>query len=854
MCRNPSLILRWSCLCAKPLLVVLPLILASVAATFAQTSPGPSQPLITQPINERNLVVLAGNTRPEAQSPANDRGVVPDSMPLPHLMLQLRRPTAQERALERLIDQLHDPRSPNFHHWLSAGELGAQFGPAAADIQTITVWLQQHGFTVNSVYPNGMVIDFSGTAGQIRTAFHTEIHKLSVNGVAHIANMSDPQIPAALAPAVVGIVSLHNFMPHPATVRKSPAFTSGGKYYMAPPDLATIYNFKPLFASGTTGQAQTIYLLEDADMYDNHDWTTFRSGFGLSSYAGATLTTVHPQPTSGSPNCTDPGAAERDFETELDTEWASAAAPSAAIVVASCADTTTVWGGLYALQNLVNSPSPPAIMTVTIEECEVYFGAQNATYNTAYQTGVVEGISIYVAAGDWAEAQCDGGTTTGVATHGIGVSGFASSPYVVAVGGTDFADTYLGQNSTYWNSTNTSSEGSAQSYVPEIAWNTTCGSKLFATYTGYTTTYGASGFCNSSTGKNYLAAWGGSGGPSACATGAPSTPGVVSGTCTGYPKPSWQTGVIGIPTDGVRDLPDVALFSSSGPWNHAYVVCFSDTRKGQGGTKCKGTASGWTYGWGGTSFATPIWAGIQALINQTAGDRQGNPNYQLYKLAATEYGSSGSSACNSSNGNAVAGSCIFYDITQGDNDTDCQADSGTLYNCYLPSGTYGVMSTSNSSYEPAYQATVGWDFVTGLGSVNAANLVNNWGAGNPALTVTPMTTIYASGPPFKPASFSYTLSATNGSVEYSITNVPSWLTASSMSGTVTASPETVTFTVNSNAKSLPPGSYVAEVNFNNVTDLEGSTKRAAELIVLPPKEGGSPPGCGQTSSGSNTCD
>jgi subtilase family serine protease len=465
-------------------------------------------------------------------------------------------------------------------------------------------------------------------------------------------------------------------------------------------------------------------MIESSNMYADSDWTTFRSAFGLSGYSG-TLTTIQPQPSSGPANCTNLGASSRDFETTLDAEWATAAAPDAALYIANCKDPATGWGGTIALLNLVSQPIPPAIMTVTIEDCEVYFGTANANYNTAYQTGVAGGASIYVAAGDWTEGQCDGGN---VATHGIGVSGYASTPYNVAVGGTDFSDTYSGTNSTYWNSTNKPTYGSAKSYIPEIPWNSTCGSVLSATFNMHSTTYGASGFCNSSVGENpdyYASTWGGSGGPSGCATGAPWIPGVVSGTCAGYPKPVWQTGVIGIPNDGVRDLPDVSLFSSFSPWKHGYIICFSDTSNG--GVPCTTSPSGWSYDWGGTSFATPIWGAIQALINQKTGvGRWGLPTYRLYDIAAKEYGSSGSSACNSSNGNSVGSSCIFYDVTLGDNDAPCQADSGTLYNCYLPSGTTGVLSTSNSVYAPAYKATTGWDFATGIGTVNVANLVMNW--------------------------------------------------------------------------------------------------------------------------------
>ena len=714
---------------------------ASWPAALAQTAGGRAQPLITQSVNNGNLVGLAGNTRPEAQNPANDRGRVNDAMPMPHLILQLRRPAAQEQALATLIDQLHDPNSPNYHHWLTATDIGVQFGPAASDIATVTNWLTQQGFTVNTVYPNGLAIEFSGTAGEVRSAFHTEIHNLSVNGATHFANVTNPQIPAALAPLVVGVVSLNDFRPHPQAVHKPQAtgdFNKNGNFYITPPDLATIYNFNPAFNGGITGKGQTIYLVEDSDLYTAggtvNDWATFRTGFGIpvANYPGASLTTIHP-------NCSDPGVNDDDSEAIIDAEYASAAAPGAAIVMAVCNNFVAM------LQTMFNNPGtyPPAIMSISYGECEALNGAtNNAAFRNVYQTGVAEGWSIYVSAGDQGAGGCNFGGKT--VTDGVGVNGFASTAYNVAVGGTDFGDTFAGQNSTYWSSTNTATFGSALSYIPEIPWNTTCGSQLFATFNGFATTYGASGFCNSSFVNNtdggfYLENWAGSGGQSLCAQGTASVSGVISGTCTGWPKPSWQSGLLGNPADTLRDLPDVSMFASFGPWLHAYAICFSDTANQ--GTTCTGTAAGWSTGWGGTSFGSPIWAGIQALINQYTGSIQGNPNPVLYALAASEYGASGSSVCNSGNGNTVAASCIFYDVTQGDMDVPCARNppgTGVLYSCYLPSGNNGVMSSNTNAYAPTFTTGTGWDFATGIGTVNVYNLITNWassGGGNASLTV-----------------------------------------------------------------------------------------------------------------------
>ncbi len=211
--------------------------------------------------------------------------------------------------MEAFTASLQNPASPNFHKWLTAAEFGQRFGIAESDIQTITDWLRAHGFTVNSVYAGHMVIEFSGNAGQVRNAFRTSIHNLDVDGVHHIANVSDPQIPEALAPAVAGVVSLHDFKAHkmsriaPRKNKTSGAqytFSPNGQVYelVAPADIATIYDFNPLFAKGITGKGQTIIVVEDSDLYRTSDWTTFRSTFGLSYNirCAAHWTTVHPAP------------------------------------------------------------------------------------------------------------------------------------------------------------------------------------------------------------------------------------------------------------------------------------------------------------------------------------------------------------------------------------------------------------------------------------------------------------------------------------------------------------------------------------------------------------------------------
>ncbi len=737
-----------------------------------------SRPRIVAPIDETVRASLAGNVHPEAR-PANDRGRVADALPMEHVLLQLKRSPEQEKALEEFVNQLQTPGSPNFHHWLTAQEFGERFGLAQPDLDMVTAWLRSHGFQVNVVYPSGIVIDFSGTAGQVRQAFRTEIHQLQVNGERHIANTIDPSIPAALAPVITGVVSLHDFHAKPLhrmrKARSDFTFTDilgNATYAVVPADLATIYNLNPLFSAGTTGQGQTIVLIEDTDLFSNSDWNTFRSTFGLSSYISGSLSTVHPALSGGVNNCSAPGViAPNDAEAILDAEWASAAAPNAAIVMAACADTSTTFGGLIAIQNLLNGGTPPAIMSISYGQCETVNGAAaNAAYYSAYQQAVTQAVSVFVAAGDSGAAGCD--NSVAEATHGIGANAFASTPYNVAVGGTDFSDTFSGTNANFWNSSNTPAFGSARSYIPEIPWNDSCASVLLSAYLGYSPTYGSTSLCNDPVfGSLFMTTVGGGGGPSQCATGIPAVSGVVGGTCAGWPKPSWQT-VFGNPNDGVRDTPDISLFAADGLWGHYYVFCWSDT--GHGGAACGSDPSAWS-GAGGTSFASPIMAGIQALINQKAGGPQGNPAPVYYQLAAAEYGASGSSSCNSSNGAAAASSCIFYDVTQGDMDVDCAGP-----NCYLADGSVGVLSTSNSAFQSAYGTNVGWDFATGIGTVNAANLVNGWPASaqNFTLSSSPSSVTVVQG---NSGAATITVTPQNGfggAVSLSVSGAPNGVTAS----------------------------------------------------------------------------
>ncbi|MGA2852464.1 MAG: protease pro-enzyme activation domain-containing protein [Terracidiphilus sp.] len=754
-------------------------LLVAVAALFsiatekaaAQTHLSPyaggqnTRALITKPIDEARLATLRGNTHPAANA-ENDRGPVEDSFPMDHMQLVLQRPPELEKALDAFMQEQQRKGSPDYHHWLSAKEFAARYGVSPQDIEKVSNWLQSHGFRIDNVLPNGMAIEFSGTAGQVRQTFHTQIHNLDVEGQTHFANMSNPQIPASLTWVVVGVHALHNFMPH-AMIKQHSNFTivDGYSTYYAfvPADLATIYNLNPAFANGITGAGQTIAVIEDTNIANASDVATFRAAFGLAAYAG-TFSQMNPNEDG---ECGNPGVNGAEREAALDAEWAGASAPNANIVLASCADTGSMFGGLLALQSLINSANPPQIVSMSYGECEAENGATaNASYVAAYQQAAAEGVSVFVSSGDEGAASCDADTT--VATHGIAVSAFTSTPYNVSVGGTDFGDYYASFQknglpvTTYWSASNNAADGSALSYIPEIAWNDSCASQLIYTTFDqaeghFNQSYGSTGFCNSTVGKDDFQTTGsGSGGPS---------------TYELNNKPAWQS-VLGNPSDNTRDIPDVSLFAANGIWDHFLLFCLSDPA--ESGTPCDYSSSNYTnvldhLAAGGTSFSSPIMAGIQALINQSADASTGvgNPNPRYYALGDIEYGTTGSAACNSSLGNGVGGSCVFYDVTLGDIDVNCTGTASNPENCYGFSGTgssaiEGALSTSTSTLNIAYGANAGWDFATGLGSVNAWNLIQNWSLVQTTTTVTSTSSTAGLG---EPTTFTATITPAIGATE-----------------------------------------------------------------------------------------
>jgi hypothetical protein len=689
-------------------------------STSAFTQSQAVHPRIISPVDESQLITLKGNTHPLARAEF-DRGPAPADLPMQRMLLVLKRGSEQEATLQKLLDDQQDKVSPNFHKWLTPEDFGQQFGPADQDIQTITSWLQSHGFEVERVSKGHTVIEFSGNAAQVQEAFHAAIHKFTLNGEDHWANASDPQIPAALAPVIGGVLSFNNFRSRPlyhnlGVVSRSkatgtftpaqPLFTipdsngcgvqTSNCYGVGPYDFATIYNVLPLWTSAPAinGTGQTIAIVGETDI-NPQDVTDFRTFFGLPA---PNLQVIHDGPA--------PGILQDGEETEsdLDVEWSGAVAPGATIDFVVAESTETTQGiHLSALYIIDNNLAP--VVSESYGQCELYLGAAgNQFFNQLWQQAAAQGITVMIASGDQGSAVCDRADTPAPtpAKNGLEVSGYSSTPYNVAVGGTDFTD--LTNATTYWNATNNSTtQASANSYIPESTWNDSCTNSVFGTLLGYTTNPETN--CNNPRLVNFVGTFGGSGGKSSCISSDGQNP---SSCSAGYPKPSWQSSLT--PNDGARDVPDVSLFAAVGLAGSFYVICEAD----QSGAACNPNAPTADFlGVGGTSASAPAFAGIMALVNQQTGSRQGNANYVLYKLAAQQ-------------------PSAFHDVTTGTIAMPCQTGSP---NCTTstPGDAYGVLS--------GYNATAGYDLATGLGSVNAFNLVTKWSSVTLAPSVTTLSSL-----------------------------------------------------------------------------------------------------------------
>lgn len=642
---------------------------------------------------------------------------------LDRMLLMLKPTDEQQQRLEALIAAQHDPQAPEYEQWVTPEEFAARFSPSPQDIAAVVAWLEGQGFVVGEVARGGRTIEYSGTASQVELAFGTEMRHYDRDGVTHLANATELTIPAELDGIVGGVVSLNDFhaVPQHHTQINPLTNLSGGAHGLSPGDFSTIYNVAPLWSAGFDGTGQTIAIVGRTNFLMS-DVTGFRTMFGLPVNTPQIVL-----------NGANPGLVSQGEQVEalLDVQWAGAVAKGATIKFVLSASTNTTGGDMLSSVYIVNNNVAP-VLSSSFGLCEAQLGSANTFFNNLWQQAAAQGISVIVASGDSGSAGCDYGGTNHPATSGLAVSGIASTPYNLAVGGTQFNE--AGADAAYWNASNNPATYyvTAKAWIPEVVWNDSS----------------ASG-----------GLWSGSGGISSI-----------------YATPSWQTGP-GVPASDPgssghhRYIPDVSL---SGASHDPYLVMLN----------------GGLIGVGGTSAAAPSFAGIMALRNQKLNSRAGNPATALYTMA---------------NQFPTA----FHDVVTGTNAVPCTA--GTP-NCV------GGMLTG-------FAAGPGYDMASGLGSVNAYNLVMNWPVAAVAANGPAITSLSPASLPTSSATQNLTITGTGFKVGAKVNLGKVGGTTSSLTPT-TVSTTSTTVPV---AVGTLPGTWTVQI-----VNSDGLKSAAANLSVTAP--------------------
>jgi hypothetical protein len=695
---------------------------------------------ITSDINSAARTRMHGTLNPMART-ANDAGSVPGKTVLHGISMIFSKSDVQKADLKALLKAQEDPASPLYHNWLTPEQFAARFGMAQADLDKASAWLEQQGFAIERISRGHDRIYFTGTVAQVNGSFATTLRYYNVDGKKHFAASTELSLPAALAGVVLNIGNLDDFKPqamHHKVSPMKPDFTSGisGSHFVAPGDIATIYNIAPAYQAGWTGHGQSIAIVGQSDV-DLTDIQRFQAAAGVTSPKDPVKVLV---PTTGNAG---------DFyvgdmaESDLDLEWSGAIAPDATIYFVFTGDggNAGVFDSLvYAIETRI---SP--IISVSYGGCEIAIGspANVQSLDDIFQQGTAQGQSLIAASGDDGASGCFRDTALSAADRtALSISFPADSAYFTGVGGTQFNE----GSGTYWDSKpGTDIISSALSYIPEAVWNED------------DPKYGL----------------GSSGG----------------GVSTLYAKPDWQAGVPGIPNDGMRDSPDIALDSAGG--HDGLLFCTSDANFWQDGQQASCDAgfrdsatNDVTYG-GGTSFAAPILAGMIALLNQQQNSTGlGLLNPKLYSLASdpTTYASA------------------FHDVVAGSN----RCTTGEAGFC--PNGPTG------------YDATTGYDLTTGLGTINFDNLMKAWGAPSLSASTTTLKLLTETPTTSAPVQIGIAVAATSGS------GVPTGNVTMTVDGETDSTPVTLdNGSANYNATIGGSGNHVIVATYSGDTTYAAST-------------------------------
>ena len=346
--------------------------------------------------------------------------------------LQLR----NRQELDTLLSDMYNPRSSMYHHFLTPQAFNDEFAPTHDQQQQVANYLHSQGLTVNSISPNGLLIDASATVSQAEAAFRVAINNYQLGANTFYANTTAPTIPASLSSLIASIGGLDNSVHmHPLLHRMSPQVGKGSKGSklvsgtrkahvtpkatvsgFGPPDLTGAYDATPLQQAGDSGNNQTVAVFE-LDGYQSSDITQYLQNYNLGS---PNISNVLVDGYNGS-------AGAGAIEVELDIEVVAAMAPKANQIVYEGPNTTQ---GVNDTYNKIVTDNKAQVMTVSWGECETASGTSELqTLDSIFKQGAAQGISMYAAAGDSGAYDCN--------DTNLAVDSPASDPYITGVGGTN---------------------------------------------------------------------------------------------------------------------------------------------------------------------------------------------------------------------------------------------------------------------------------------------------------------------------------------------------------------------------------------------------------------------------------
>ncbi len=642
-------------------------------------------------------VALAGNHPAEVERLSPVAHADPSAQLNMSVTLGLR----NQAELDQLVRDQQNPASPRYHQWLTPQQFTARFGPSQRDLDAVAQWLGTQGFKVTDSNLAYRYVRFSGSVGDAERAFGTNV--MLFGGAGAYANVIDPVIPARFRGVITSVSGLDNFLHSMAFVNSAAksAPTAAPAWTAAPVALldsgpalpqsghAALTSVPDVKIGGTTA-------FGPADFRTFYDENSLISGgttgaggdclaiIGDSDYLHSAVTLFNTQfglPASSIStvivNTTNPGINNDELEALLDLEWSHAVAPGMAIKFYLGNGSTSTPNGpiIDAIQRAVNDNLCGTI-SVSFGLCGASNSFFTGTVSPIYTQAAAQGQSIFISSGDQGAAGIvlNSAMTACVPGTSRNVNEMASDPNVTQVGGTKFDPTY-------------DALGNDVGHVTEEAWDDEL-----------TDSGGATG-----------------GGVSAI-----------------YSKPGYQKGP-GVPADGMRDVPDVALIASN--FHPGVFLGFDNS-----GSAAIGCCIG------GTSLSAPAWAGIAKLIAQLKHSRLGPLNQKIYALADAGQATAGfrdvTTGNNNFNGvigfNAGAG----FDLTTGWGTVDI----GTFANAYASPPSPTISSISPSPVNVGANLTVNGSFFspgavlnffvsTSGGPLNAGPLSPSPGGTSSQLTV-----------------------------------------------------------------------------------------------------------------------